>query len=349
MELSEDLLWLCRVPSPPGRERSICDELLQRLSALPLAAPVRRYGDSLVVPLTRGSGGPKVLLVAQLDAVEAGQSEARWEGARVLAAGAADSKSGLCLMLALARKPPAVLADVTLVFHARGELGMSGSELSLVVEHDGEVRGADIALVLKPTDNKLQLGCAGSTQATLGFRGRAAHSGLPGAQNAVHRFAGVLSKLASFEPVPDVVDGLTWYETFNVTSIQGGRGGSVVPAGLEVNLHHTFGPSSDSHDSQDKLIALVDRVGAVRFEELSEPARPHRAHPLIAQLESSGVRAVEARQTWTEVARFAALGIAAANFGPGPERAAHTREEYVELSEIEAARAIVWRWLSNLS
>ncbi|WP_437671291.1 M20/M25/M40 family metallo-hydrolase [Sorangium sp. So ce131] len=350
MELLENLLWLCKIPSPPGEERSLADALDQRLAALPLASPLRRYGNSLVAPLTRGSGGPKILLVGQLDVANAGQRrEARTENNRVLGAGAAE-KSGLCLMLDLAERRPQVHADITLVFHARGECGFNASELGVVLEKDAELRGADFALVLKPTDNKLQLGSGGSTYATLAFTGRTAHSGLPGAGvNAIHKFARVLSRLAAFEPVPDVVDGLTWYETMSATSAHGGRPGSVVPDHLEVNVHHTYGPSTDAHTSQDRLIALVDRVGAVRFEELSDPAPPNRSHALIAALEQSGVQGVEARQTWTEVARFTALQIPAANFGPGAERTMHARDEATELSELGRAQTILDRWFANMT
>ncbi|WP_437586975.1 M20/M25/M40 family metallo-hydrolase [Sorangium sp. So ce1000] len=350
MKLLENLLWLCKIPSPPGEERNLADELAQRLAALPLASPLRRYGDSLVAPLTRGSGGPRVLLVGQLDVANPGhRGEARTENKRVLGAGAAE-KSGLSLMLDLAERRPQVGAEFTLVFHARGGCGFDGSELRVVMKKDAELQGADVALVLKPTDNKLQLGSGGSTHATLAFAGRTGHSGLPGAGvNAIHKFARVLAHVAAFEPVPDVVDGLTWYEMMNITSARGGRSGSVVPDELEVNVHHTYGPSTSSHDSQDRLMALVDRVGAVRFEELSRAAPPNRNHPLIAALEQSGVQGVEARQTWTEVASFTTLGIPAANFGPGTERTMHALNEVTELSELERAQTILDRWFAKMT
>jgi succinyl-diaminopimelate desuccinylase len=252
-------------------------------------------------------------------------------------------------MLDLAERRPPVPADITLVFHARGECGFVGSELGLVMAKDDELRGADFALVLKPTDNKLQLGSGGSTHATLAFSGRTAHSGLPGAGvNAIHKFARVLSHIAAFAPVPDVVDGLTWYETMSVTSAHGGRSGSVVPDQLEVNVHHTYGPSTSHDASQHRLMALVDRLGAVRFEELSEPAPPNRSHELVAALEQSGVQGVEARQTWTEVARFAALRIPAANFGPGAERTMHAQNEMTEQSELRRAPTILDRWFASM-
>jgi len=64
--LADTLLWLCRIPSPIGEERALCDAVAERVSTVSTAAPIRRYGDSLVVPLTRQSGGPHVVLAGHL-------------------------------------------------------------------------------------------------------------------------------------------------------------------------------------------------------------------------------------------------------------------------------------------
>ena len=49
--LDETLLWLCAIDSPIGEERALCDAVLARMGKLALPAPVRRYGDSIVVPI----------------------------------------------------------------------------------------------------------------------------------------------------------------------------------------------------------------------------------------------------------------------------------------------------------
>ncbi len=351
LDARETLNWLCGISSPTGAEGRLTSALEQRLTSLALPGPVRRHGDSLVAPLTHESGGPKILLVSRLDTVEGGPTTTpREEDGRVYGAGA-DFKSGLCLMLDLAERKLALKADVTLVLHARGEAGVNGSELNRVLREEPELGRVDLALVLEPTDNQLELGSAGSTHALLACRGRAAHSALPGAGvNAIHAFARVFSELAAAEPIADVVDGLTWYEIMQATAIQAGRPqASVVPSGLEVNLHHTFGPSTSLHDSQEKLMALMDGVGAVRFEEMSASAAPNRNHPLLQSLQRAGSLAVEARQTWTEVSRFAELGMAAANFGPGAKGSSHSRGELTELSLLESARVTLEQWLSTLS
>jgi succinyl-diaminopimelate desuccinylase len=69
VDLVDTLLWLCRIPSPIGEERALCDAVADRMARLDPAAPLRRYGDSIVVPLTRSTGGPSVGLVGHLDVV----------------------------------------------------------------------------------------------------------------------------------------------------------------------------------------------------------------------------------------------------------------------------------------
>ncbi len=350
VQLQERLLWLCGIPSTTGTEQRLADELQAAFTAMRLAEPVRRYGNSLVVPVTRGRG-PKVLLVAQLDAADAGQPyQPREESGWILGSGSADPKSGLCVAIDLCERRLPLRADLTLVLHARGEAGSEGSELRFVVHREPELMRADFALVLKPTDNRLELGCGGSTHALLAFAGRSAHSAFPGAGvNAIHKFARVAEKLAAAEPIADQVDGLTWFEVLQATAAQGGKPlQSVVPNELEVYVHHSFGPSTSLHDSQEKLIALMDRLGAVRFESLSAAALPKREHPLLCALQESGSLNIGAHQPWSEVSRFTAQGVATANFGPGAARSAHSRNEGTELKSLEAASAILAGWLTTL-
>jgi succinyl-diaminopimelate desuccinylase len=349
--LTETLFWLCKIPSLITEERQLCDAVAARLTASKLAAPVRRYGDSLVVPLTRGRSGPHVVLGGHLDVVRTEHDgPPRIEGERLYAPGAADMKSGLALLLGLAETPPEKLPNTTLVFYAREEGPYEENELGPVLEQDPELRSVDFALMLEPSDNKLQLGCGGSVHARLDFAGKTAHSARPWqGENAIHKAAGVLARLTARTPVADEIDGFTWHDVMSATLGHGGRARNIIPDRFELNVNHRFGPSGALERSERAIAELVAGDAAITIVDRSPPAPPLRHHPIIAALADSGVRAVESKQAWTDVGRFAALGVPAANFGPGVQAQAHQRNEWTLLPALDEGFVILSRWLARIA
>jgi succinyl-diaminopimelate desuccinylase len=351
MSLAESLLWFCNIPSPIGEEQALCDELVSRLGSARLAAPIRRYLNSIVVPLTRGSGGPHVLLAGHLDVVRTvHDSPPRIDGDRLYGAGAADMKSGLCLMLDLVEQGPPAGVDLTLVFYSREEGPFAENELGPVLDADRELHTADVAVALEPSDNKLQLGCGGSLHALARFQGRTAHSARPWqGENAIHKAAGLLSRLSALEPERAEIDGLLWHNVTSATLGSGGRGRNVIPDTFEINLNHRFAPNVSVEAAQARVTALVGGDAELTFTDCSPSAPPLRTHPLVRALADAGVTAVEPKQAWTDVARFAMHGIAAVNFGPGVQAQAHQRNEWTSVAQLDLGRDILRRWLSNIA
>jgi succinyl-diaminopimelate desuccinylase len=345
------LLWLCQIPSPIGDEAELCSRVHDRLDKSRLAAPVRRYQNSLVVPLSRSSGGPHVALVGHLDVVRTEHDEPpRIEGDKLYGPGASDMKSGLTLMLDLAEGASLPQVDLTLVFYAREEGPFEENELGPVLERDSELQSADVAVCLEPSDNRLQLGCAGSVHATARFGGRTAHSARPWqGENAIHKAAGLLARLSSLEPETGVVDGLTWNAVTSATLAQGGRARNIIPDRFDVNLNHRFGPDRSLDDAKEHIRHLVAGEAEIDFVDVAPPALPFRHHALVEALADSGVVSVEPKQAWTDVARFAARNIPAVNFGPGVNAQAHQRNEWTDIPRLYEGQAILARWLQRIA
>lgn len=346
------LLWLLEIPSFIGEEGPICDAVAARVGALPIAAPIRRYGNSIVVPVTRGTGGPKIALAGHLDVVRTEhEGPPRIEGDRVYGAGSSDMKSGLAVMIDLLEHHRARFenhVDLTFVFYAKEEGPFADNELGPVLDQDPELRHVDLAVCLEPSDNKLSLGASGSIHAKVVFEGRTAHSARPWqGENAIHKAGVFLTQLLGLQPREVTLDGLVYRSVFTVTMASGGRGRNVVPDRFELNLNHRFSPDRTIEQAQQDIVALVAGRARVEWLDLSPAAPPFAAHPLVRSLIDAGVVAVEPKQAWTDVARFAALGVPAVNFGPGDNAQAHQKNEHTSISKLLAGREILARWLST--
>jgi succinyl-diaminopimelate desuccinylase len=235
------------------------------------------------------------------------------------------------------------------VFYAREEGPYAENELGPVLAADPELLSASIAVMLEPSDNKLQLGCGGSLHAAVRFRGRTAHSARPWqGENAIQKSGPLLARLSALSPVTDERDGLIWKNVISATMGSGGRARNIIPDVFELNLNHRFGPSTSLERAKQNVLDVVAGEAEVEFVDESPSAPPLRHHPLVAALAESGVLAVEPKQAWTDVARFAALGIPAVNFGPGVQAQAHQKNEWTRLSQLDVGLAVLERWLARV-
>jgi succinyl-diaminopimelate desuccinylase len=349
MGLDETLLWLCSIASPIGEEAAICDAVEARLAK---HGAVRRYGNSLVFPWVRGDRSVpnnQVVLAGHLDTVRTENGPARIEGDRIFGSGSSDMKSGLAVMLELVEKNVKPAFDVTLVFYAREEGPFLENELGDVMAKDPDVKNATFAVCLEPSDNRLQLGCMGSIHATLTVEGRTAHSARPWeGESAITKAAPLIAEIGAFAPEEHVIDGLSFRGVMTITQARdGGRGRNVVPDRFVMNVNHRFPPDVSLEDAQKRIEALAAGRAKVEFTDLSPAAMPHKNHPMTQKLAACGVAAIERKQAWTDVARFAQLGIPAVNLGPGENAQAHQKNESTSLKLVHAGYEIFATFLQQ--
>ncbi len=349
--LDDTLLWLCRMASPIGEEKEICDAVEHRLRRTPFGSSVVRHGNSLVVPVVQDGRGPHVVLAGHLDTVRAENGPAHIEGGRCFGSGASDMKSGLAIMMRVAEAHAVDLpCDLTLVFYSREEGPYAENELGPVLVAQPRLGQADIVVALEPSDNELRLGCVGSIHATVTFEGATAHSARPGAgDNAITKAAEFLTEMRALTARPREIDGLTYWQVTSVTKAwDGGRGQNVIPDLFMLNVNHRFAADTSIAEACEFVRSLVRGRARVEFTDLSPAAPPRANSPLVRALEAAGVHGIHPMQAWTDVARFAELGVPAVNFGPGEYAQAHRKNESTSLALLHEGYDIVVRWLMSL-
>ncbi|MCX7619448.1 MAG: succinyl-diaminopimelate desuccinylase [Acidimicrobiales bacterium] len=339
-----DLLVLTRdlvaIPSVSRHEAAITDYLETQLTAVP-GLEVTRVGDNLVARTDLGREH-RVVLAGHTDTVPSHDDDAApvLDGDRVRGVGAADMKSGIAVMLELARTVLTPAVDVSYVFYAREEIAAVENGLGELAERRPDLLRGDVALLGEPTDAALEAGCQGTMRLRVVLRGERAHTARPWlGRNAIHRLGRVLALIEAYEPRRVVIDGCEFREALQAVTVSGGVSGNVVPDRAELLVNHRFAPDQSSEDAEAHirrvLAPALEEDDSIEVVDRAEGALPGLDHPLLARLIARNHLEVRAKLGWTDVARFAALGVPAANFGPGDATVAHTAGEYVNRAPIE--------------
>jgi succinyl-diaminopimelate desuccinylase len=352
LSLPGDLLTaaLVDVPSVSGAEGPLADAVEVALRALPHLT-VRRDGDAVVARTHLGRPA-RVVLAGHLDTVPiADNLPSRRAGQRLYGCGACDMKSGVAVLLRLAASVHDPRHDYTVICYDNEEVEAARNGLGRLARHDPDALRGDLAILLEPTDARIEAGCQGTLRVDVTVRGRRAHSARAWlGDNAVHRAGDVLSTLASYVPRRVPLDGVEYREGLNAVRISGGVAGNVVPDECTLSVNYRFAPDRSEGEALAHVRAVVGPHEVV-LTDTAPGARPGLTAPAVAEFAAlaaamTGQQPV-AKLGWTDVARFAALGIPAVNFGPGDPNLAHVREEYVDVPGIMRCEQVMLAYLTG--
>jgi succinyl-diaminopimelate desuccinylase len=337
---------LVDMPSPSGGETRLADEVESTLRAVPHLT-VERDGDAIMARTDQGRSS-RVVIAGHLDTVPVAENlPSRRDGDRLYGCGTSDMKAGLAVMLRLAATVAEPDHDVTWLFYDNEETDASRNGLGRVLVNAPEWLDADLAILMEPTGNKIEAGCQGTLRVLVVAHGKRAHSARSWlGNNAIHAAGEVLTRLSSYEARRVMIDGCEYHEGLNAVRIEGGVSGNVVPDRCTIAVNHRFAPDR----TEDEALAHVQELLAP-FEcvltDSAPAAAPRLGEPAAAEFLAAIGGEPQAKLGWTDVARFASLGIPAVNFGPGDPNLAHTREEYVELPLIGECERMLRGYLNG--
>lgn len=340
---------LCDIPSVSREEARLAgavESAMRRLAHL----EVTRDGDTVVARTTLGRP-ERVVLAGHLDTVpltDPPNLPTRREGDYLVGRGTTDMKGGVAVQLRLAAHLPAPNRDVTYVFYDGEEIADAYNGLARVARTRPELLEADFAVLLEPTDEAVEGGCNGNLTVDVHTRGTACHSARPWrGHNAIHDVADVLGRVTGADLADVEVDGLTFRQSLNAVALSGGIADNVIPDHSVVRVNFRFAPRWDAGQAAAHLREVVFAGQEVEVVDAADGARPGLDRPAAAAFVKALDLPVRAKQGWTDVARFSALGVPAVNFGPGETRYAHTDDERCQVGQLQAAEQALLRWLST--
>ncbi len=334
MNPAELITLLVGTPSVSGEEGPLAD-LLQDLIATQ-GFKVHRQGHNLWFAFGK-PGGSRLLLNSHLDTVPPCEG---WEGvpftpiwheARLQGLGANDAKGCVAAILLAAFELAAGPLDGEVVVALTAEEETGGNGLATILDQLGPLHGA---VVGEPTGLRVcaaQRGLLVLKCTARGQSGHVAHAQMLGADNAIHKAARDIGRIAAMDfPLHPLLGS----QKAQVTQVQGGLRRNQVPDSCEFFIDLRTGPDQD-HEALAAEFQRQLESEVVIHSKRYLPKGTDPDHPIVrAALQAAGKAGPVGSGTTSD---WAFLGdIPGVKVGPGDTFRSHRPNEYVTLPELEA-------------
>jgi succinyl-diaminopimelate desuccinylase len=271
-------------------------------------------------------------------------------------------KGGVAVALKLAAMVVKPAPAVTYVFYECEEIVSSANGLGVLQKAKPDLLQADLAILLEPTNGLVEAGCQGVARVKVHVDGKRAHVARWWlGQNAIHGLAPILDAVQRAPERKPVIDGLEYREAMQVVGVEGGVASNVVPDQAWVEISHRFAPDRSSDEALAHVRSVVAgavgsgeidnelaRVGVhLEVVDVEAAAPPNLTNPLLKKFVSHAGAEVNPKHGWTDVARFAAMNVAAVNFGPGDPKVAHTNDEHVPIAQLNSVYQTLHSYLTG--
>jgi acetylornithine deacetylase/succinyl-diaminopimelate desuccinylase-like protein len=302
----------------------------------------------------------RLLLAPHLDTVNAvseKQFVPRSANGRIYGRGACDAKGSVAAMLTAlnrlarqGRRP----AATEIVF-----AGLMDEENAQAGSRALSASGcqADLAIVGEPTRLQIVTAHKGSLWLRLETRGKAAHGSCPHlGKNAVHEMARIVDLFESgyARQLLQRRHPLLGTPTINIGFVQGGTQPNIVPALCVAGADRRTIPGETERSVLAEMNAWLRRHGlraALTSDKLSHclPLETDPRLPLVKKfLQTARQKRLAGVDYFCDASILAQGGIPSIVFGPGDIAQAHAADEWIAQKSLEAAVALLLKFLRTL-
>lgn len=296
-------------------------------------------------------GKPRLLLAPHTDTVSVlGMTIDPFLGelrdGKVWGRGASDTKGPMTAMLVALQELGGQLADLS---HEIWFAGLMGEEAGLLGSLAlAEQEAFDFVIVGEPTGMQAVHSHKGTAWVTLTAQGRSAHASTPEAgENAIDS---AMSSLAALREAFDresakTQDSLLGHSTMSLGIIRGGSKINIVPDFCYAEIDLRIVPG---FDAEGFLQRFSLQHPSIRIEvKTAPPLFTDPNHPLIQSLGQVGIPPATA-PWFCDAASFGQKGIPAIALGPGSIAQAHTADEWIAISDVDAGASAFKTFLLSL-
>lgn len=311
-------------------------------------------------PSADGRQKPRILFAPHTDTVSVGGMTIEPFGGelrdgKVWGRGASDTKGPMAAMLWALHEMRTEIPALPVEVHFAGFMSEESAQLGSqhFAQHHGRY---DLAIIAEPTSLRTVFRHKGCLWADVHTTGVAVHGATPElGVNAIVKMAKLVAALdTEFRELLAATGGDDeWLgvSTINLGMIQGGTRSNIVADACKLRLDIRTTPELQRAGGALALlrefIARHDATAQVTVASEAHPLDTDPAHPLIQQLIADG-GSLTGAPWFCDAAFLAVAGTPAIAIGPGSIAQAHTKDEFIAVSDLQDGVAFFRRFLASL-
>ena len=290
---------------------------------------------------------------------------------RITGRGACDVKGGMAAMLhafvRLVQEQPPCSANVVLSCTCDEEATMQGMNALATYWQEPAGRSTllaqppDAAIIAEPTLLDVVIAHKGVTRFCIHTTGRACHSSDPSqGVNAIYNMAAIVQAVQEYA---SLLNGrvsphpLCGSPTMSVGRVYGGASVNIVPDECTIEVDRRLIPGESASGAIDDLRTFLaerlDNDVMIDAPWISVPALDNDNNEWLADGLLEKIADVDGKHNaiavpfGTHASRTYASGIPSVVFGPGSIDQAHTKDEFIEIAQLEKAAEIYYAFCAN--